>query len=281
MTYYAFTSLSTVGFGDIYPTNSAERCMVAFILLFGVAIFSYVMGNFIEILDTFKSINAEVEHGDNLSKFFGLIKQFNKGRMIDYKMKCKIEDYMEYRWQNDKNLAISTQEDVDLITQLPHEIRQKIYSDFLFKNFLTAFRRYFSLPNLQSPHRQSFYTWQHSEYQAFMITILQSLEPIRFAARTLIFNELDDVNEVVFIEKGLYDIGYEINKKNIFKLRQPNKSVIGSFEVCFDKRMLFIFKTFHECRGYLIRKQNFRSLEKEFPDLFHSLKMNALFHYIH
>ena len=98
MTYYAFTSLSTVGFGDIHPTNNAERCMVAFILLFGVAIFSYVMGNFIDILDTFKSINAQMEDGDNLSKFFGLIKQFNKGRMIDYKMKCRMEDFMEYRW---------------------------------------------------------------------------------------------------------------------------------------------------------------------------------------
>ena len=61
----------------------------------------------------------------------------------------------------------------------------------------------------------------------------------------------------------------------------PNKTVIGSFEVCFDKRMLFIFKTYHECRGYLIRKQKFRNLEKEFPDLYHSLKMNALFNYIH
>jgi len=74
MTYYAFTSLSTVGFGDMYPVNNAERLVVAFILLFGVAIFSYVMGNFIQILDTFKSINAEIEEGDSLSRFFGNLK---------------------------------------------------------------------------------------------------------------------------------------------------------------------------------------------------------------
>ena len=107
------------------------------------------------------------------------------------------------------------------------------------------------------------------------------MEPISYASRSSIFNELDDVNEVVFIENGLYDIGYEINKKQILKLRMPNKTVIGSFEVCFDKRMLFIFKTYHECKGYIIRKQKFRNLEREFPDLYHSLKMNALFNYIH
>lgn len=50
MTYYAFTTLSTVGFGDFHPRSNAERTVCAFILLIGVAIFSYVMGNFIEIL---------------------------------------------------------------------------------------------------------------------------------------------------------------------------------------------------------------------------------------
>lgn len=86
MTYFAFTSLSTVGFGDMYPKNNSERMLTAFILLFGVAIFSYVMGNFIEILETFKSVNQDFDDGDHLSKFFGLIKQFNKGQNIDYNL---------------------------------------------------------------------------------------------------------------------------------------------------------------------------------------------------
>mmetsp|Transcript_8274 Transcript_8274/g.12665 ORF Transcript_8274/g.12665 Transcript_8274/m.12665 type:complete len:275 (-) Transcript_8274:174-998(-) len=48
--YYAFTSLSTVGFGDYYPKSDMERLLAAVTLLFGVAIFSYMMGIFIEIL---------------------------------------------------------------------------------------------------------------------------------------------------------------------------------------------------------------------------------------
>ena len=79
VTYFAFTSLSTVGFGDLHPRSDYERLPTAFILLFGVAIFSYVMGNFIEILDQSKTIGRGFDDGDNLSKFFGLIKQFNKG----------------------------------------------------------------------------------------------------------------------------------------------------------------------------------------------------------
>jgi len=50
-----------------------------------------------------------------------------------------------------------------------------------------------------------------------MIAVLQKLEPIHYPARTTIFNELDDVNEVIFVETGLYDTGYEINKKVVLK----------------------------------------------------------------
>lgn len=49
--YFAFTSLSTVGFGDFNPRSDVERLITAFILLLGVAIFSYIMGNFISVLE--------------------------------------------------------------------------------------------------------------------------------------------------------------------------------------------------------------------------------------
>ena len=49
--YYSFTSLSTVGFGDFHPRSNAERLTCAFVLLLGVACFSYIMGNFIAVLE--------------------------------------------------------------------------------------------------------------------------------------------------------------------------------------------------------------------------------------
>lgn len=67
LTYFAFTSLSTVGFGDYHPRSNVERVTGAFILLFGVAIFSYIMGNFIEILGDYQNLNADLDDGDNLT----------------------------------------------------------------------------------------------------------------------------------------------------------------------------------------------------------------------
>ena len=48
--YFAFTSLSTVGFGDYHPWNNFERAVCALILLFGNLIFGYIIGNFNEMI---------------------------------------------------------------------------------------------------------------------------------------------------------------------------------------------------------------------------------------
>lgn len=82
-TYFAFSSLSTVGLGDFQSRGDIERVTTGFVLLFGVAIFSYIMGNFIEILSEFKEFHSEIDDGDNLSRFFGTLKYFNGQKDID------------------------------------------------------------------------------------------------------------------------------------------------------------------------------------------------------
>lgn len=83
-TYYACTSLSTVGFGDFTPRGNVERFIGAFILLFGVAIFSIVLGNLIEILGDFKEFHKDIEDGEALSQFFGTMKYFNNQQSLDH-----------------------------------------------------------------------------------------------------------------------------------------------------------------------------------------------------
>jgi hypothetical protein len=84
--YFAFTTLSTVGFGDIKPITNTERMIGSFILLFGVAVFSFIMGNFIEMLMEFKIVTSDNEDNANLTKWFGLLARFNKGRPLPKEM---------------------------------------------------------------------------------------------------------------------------------------------------------------------------------------------------
>ena len=56
-TYYAFTTLSTVGFGDLAPRSDPERLICSMILMVGVGIFSVFLGDFTTIIEAYKAIN--------------------------------------------------------------------------------------------------------------------------------------------------------------------------------------------------------------------------------
>ena len=56
--YYAMTTLSTVGFGDMYPKNNFERFFVTIFLLFmGYVCFSYMNANLSEMVFDFLEID--------------------------------------------------------------------------------------------------------------------------------------------------------------------------------------------------------------------------------
>lgn len=44
MMYFSLTILSTVGYGDFFPISPNEMIFTAFIMLMGVAVFSWIMG---------------------------------------------------------------------------------------------------------------------------------------------------------------------------------------------------------------------------------------------
>jgi ABC-type siderophore export system fused ATPase/permease subunit len=83
MVYFGLTTLSTIGFGDLHPRSDAERVYTAIFLLCGVAVFSNVMGIFIEYLTVYKEIDAELEENEQLEKFFGVLLRFNKNKPLN------------------------------------------------------------------------------------------------------------------------------------------------------------------------------------------------------
>ena len=55
--YFAFTTLSTIGLGDYYPKSDLERLFGSFLLLFGVALFSFIMGELLLMIDKIRAID--------------------------------------------------------------------------------------------------------------------------------------------------------------------------------------------------------------------------------
>lgn len=96
-----------------------------------------------ETFETVLSVSAGLDDGDNLAKFIGLIKKFNKNLPICQKLKLNIEKFFEYKWEYDKNQAIDDEEEKAILDQLPVEVQDKLYTGFLFSKFLDRFQHYF------------------------------------------------------------------------------------------------------------------------------------------
>lgn len=115
-----------------------------------------------------------------------------------------------------------------------------------------------------------------------MLQLLQNLEPRHEEPYTILFEELEEIREVIFIEKGECDIGYEINKKKKFVIRYSESTVIGGYNCTFNKRAIFIYRTKTLCEGYSVRKERWTELidEDEFPNIAKTLKRNVESDYI-
>jgi potassium voltage-gated channel Eag-related subfamily H protein 8 len=69
--------LSTVGYGDYYPISNVEMISAVVIMLSGVAFFSFIMGNFIEIISTYESKMGSPDKMRPLNEWITSLERFN------------------------------------------------------------------------------------------------------------------------------------------------------------------------------------------------------------
>ena len=282
MMYWAFTTLSTVGLGDYYPMSNYERALSSVGFLMGVAVFSYIMGNFAEIIQFILEVDSDLEEGEQLTIFLSLFKFLNNGEDIKLELKEEIENYFDYRWANNSNWAVETEDDLMLLGQLPDDIQSQIFSICLYQNFMYVFRKDFEFPNTSNTRvKHSFYNMNHNGYRVFMIQLYKGLNPIRMERRHKIYSELDDVSQVTYVMKGKYRVGYEVNRKETLKIQLTKGSKIGAFECCYDKRSIYVYRAVTEVEGFFITKKNWKQLEADHPMFFTFIRRQALEQFVH
>lgn len=102
--YWSFTTLATVGFGDIAPINKYEKIFVIFVFMFGVTVFSYAQSQFAGIFNTIQEINRGYEEDSDLCMFLGVLRKFNDNQPIEEERRKEIHDFFDFKWKTDKNI---------------------------------------------------------------------------------------------------------------------------------------------------------------------------------
>jgi hypothetical protein len=106
-----------------------------------------------------------------------------------------------------------------------------------------------------------------------MMDLMQHLEPRFEPKNSILIDELDEVNEVLFFPQGRYEIGFEINGVKKFMLEYRHYNIIGAYHVTFNQSCQFIFRTVTDCKGCFIRKQEWKELFDRHPIVTDSFKL--------
>lgn len=125
--YWVVETLSTVGYGETNPTTNIQYIYAMIIMLFGVGMYGFIIGNVANILS--KGNPARAQFFSNLEQ----LKTFVNYRNIPISLQKKIRDYYNYIWKKKlgfdesiflSNLPVGLQNEVSVY--LKREILEKI-----------------------------------------------------------------------------------------------------------------------------------------------------------
>lgn len=91
--YWAVVTLTTVGYGDIVPVTISQTLYSMAVMVFGVGVYGYVIGNVANILS--KRDPAKMAFNENIDR----LKAFVKYRDLPVYLQHRVRDYYAYLWK--------------------------------------------------------------------------------------------------------------------------------------------------------------------------------------
>ncbi len=100
--YYALTTLSTLGYGDFYPLTDREVLLAVIYIFAGAAFFAYIMGSFIEIISNYHRKMGSIDRITPLRNWMTMMLRFTGDKPLSKTLSKQIETHFQYFWQFDR-----------------------------------------------------------------------------------------------------------------------------------------------------------------------------------
>jgi len=136
--YWTITTLTTVGYGDITPHGPGQVLFAMVVMLLGVAMYGYVIGNVSNLL-----ANIDVIRSQHLSKI-ELVGNFLRDRDVPRGLQARVRDYYNYLWASRMGQETKMLEDLPVSLRIEialHLNRQILRKVPLFENASEGFLR--------------------------------------------------------------------------------------------------------------------------------------------
>eukprot|EP00942_MAST-04A_sp_MAST-4A-sp1_P011374 g11374.t1 len=195
--YWAFTTMTTVGYGDITPKNEYEYIFAATTMIIGATVFGYVVGNVAQMMD---SLNVGLKRKkDYLRKVKNYMRERKISKMLQRGVMTYFENILEERTAFDE---------MKILQDLPEAIRTDVLLHVHSKTipYIAIFK---------------------GQTKSFIGTMLTLLRPQHVAARDFIYHEGESGFDMYFLVRGECASGYYLG--NILSEMKLSIYTPGSF----------------------------------------------------
>jgi len=175
--YWSFTTLTTVGYGDISAKTNAQMLFACGVQLVGVCAFGYILSNIIGLIN--RADAAREHHMDNLER----VDTYTRSHRISPELRGKIRAYFHYLWITNKGY-----QDRSLLESLPRQLQSEIFLH-LNKNM---FEEVSFLKNAE---------------QDLIVDLMEQLQSRVALPGERIFRAGDEGDALYFIQSGEIQIG--------------------------------------------------------------------------
>jgi hypothetical protein len=251
--YFALTMLATVGYGDYYPISSREMIAAVIIMLACVAIFSFIMSSFLEIISSYNQKMDTVDKSEELDRWLISLERYTKGTPLNLSLINDITADVQYFNSNDR---VNYLKNGSVFSQLPEKIVKEMVADFIFADIFLQYKRFFRMEFLKE--------------KEFLYDVAMGFMPRRFdhsnPVDKIIYEEDQEVVEMYFVLNG--QIGYAINALQMkhtgsfYKIgrRQKGRQLICDHYAINKKKSKFIYIALEDCDCFALSSKYFEKV---------------------
>ena len=198
--YYFITTITTVGYGDIYGKTIIEIIFQIILLIVGTCTYSYLISS---VSNFIKKINEKSLNFENKLKVLNDIRLTNPH--LQDGLYEKVLRFLRYKKGKEKN-----QQKI-LINSLPYSLKNNLIIE------------------MYKPIINNFIIFKGLENSNCIVQLVTAFKPIYLIKNDILYQEGDFVDEVIFVKTGV--IGLEIG----IDLNDPKKSIVEYLNRLDDK----------------------------------------------
>ena len=243
--YWSFTTLTTVGYGDISPSfdSPTQTIYAIVIMILGAGMYGYIIGNIATLL-----ANIDVAKA-NFTEKMERLNAFMKYREVPIELKSKILDYYDYVWESRLGYDES-----DVLDNLPISLRREVSLHI----------------NRDIIEKVPLFRGASSE---FFRDIVLSLRLVVFLPGDYIIKKGELGEEMFFINRGVVEVVSDNGRDVYATLTEGN--FFGEMALLLSMPRTANIRAADYCDLYTIDKKTFERVLERYPDFYKKIQNEA------